>query len=84
MKRFKRKLDMWSEISSQIGTKNSKQCEERFKTVLRRKKKDFQMVLISQAESENENENTYQIIRNHKKYYEDANNIPPFKNVRGK
>lgn len=38
-KRFKQKKDMWMTISSRMPGKTAKQCEERFKTVLRRKRK---------------------------------------------
>ncbi|XP_075151767.1 uncharacterized protein LOC142225841 [Haematobia irritans] len=38
MKKFKNKKAMWSKISEAIPTKTRKQCEERYKTVLKRKK----------------------------------------------
>lgn len=38
MKRFKNKKEMWSNISTEICGKSAKQCEERFKTVMKRKK----------------------------------------------
>lgn len=38
MKKFKNKKEMWVKISQEIGGKNGKQCEQRFKTVMRRKK----------------------------------------------
>ncbi|XP_046806460.1 uncharacterized protein LOC111688225 [Lucilia cuprina] len=37
LKKFKSKKDMWSKISTEIPDKSAKQCEERYKTVLRRK-----------------------------------------------
>ncbi|XP_013101139.2 uncharacterized protein LOC106082925 isoform X2 [Stomoxys calcitrans] len=38
-KRFKNKKDMWINISSRFRGKTAKQCEERFKTVERRRRK---------------------------------------------
>lgn len=38
MKKFKNKKDMWVKIASEVSEKTAKQCEERYKTVLRRKK----------------------------------------------
>lgn len=38
LKKFKNKKDMWSKISSEIPNMSPKQCEERYKTILKRKK----------------------------------------------
>ncbi|KAM7347818.1 uncharacterized protein ACRADG_007297 [Cochliomyia hominivorax] len=70
-KRFKRKKDMWMEISLHFPNRTPKQCEERFKTVLKRKKNNFGKVYISEAkrktieilDNKPEFENKFQIIR---------------------
>ncbi|XP_075151879.1 uncharacterized protein LOC142225907 [Haematobia irritans] len=38
LKRFKNKKEMWYKISEDIPNKTAKQCQERYKTILRRKK----------------------------------------------
>ncbi|XP_075155628.1 uncharacterized protein LOC142228983 [Haematobia irritans] len=38
LKRFKNKKEMWYKISEDIPNKSAKQCRERYKTILRRKK----------------------------------------------
>lgn len=38
LKRFKQKKEMWSYVANEFPGKSGKQCEERYKTVLRRKK----------------------------------------------
>ncbi|XP_046805180.1 uncharacterized protein LOC124419486 [Lucilia cuprina] len=38
MKKFKTKKEMWADIASRIPDKTPKQCEERYKTILKRKK----------------------------------------------
>ncbi|XP_011182408.1 uncharacterized protein LOC105212241 [Zeugodacus cucurbitae] len=38
MKAIRNKKEMWAQIATDIGGKSAKQCEERYKTVLKRKK----------------------------------------------
>lgn len=44
-KRFPHKKNMWLEISSHYPCRTAKQCEERFKTVLKRKKNNFKLYI---------------------------------------
>ncbi|XP_059216877.1 uncharacterized protein LOC131996303 [Stomoxys calcitrans] len=38
LRKFRNKKEMWSKVAEKVGNKSAKQCEERYKTVLRRKK----------------------------------------------
>lgn len=87
-KRFLHKKDMWLEISSQFPNKTPKQCEERYKTVLKRKKKGKEKVYLSEArkktidlEAKYSVDNTFEIVRKHPIDYEMDDNSAPFKQV---
>lgn len=70
LKRFKNKKDMWANIANEYPGKSAKQCEERYKTVLKRKRpkvepcyvamspdaKSFKIVTASESENGNDNE----------------------------
>ncbi|XP_037824071.1 uncharacterized protein LOC119612343 isoform X2 [Lucilia sericata] len=59
--RFKHKKDMWTEIATHFPGRHSKQCEERYKTVLKRKKKG--LLEPDVLEAEEWNENPFKIIK---------------------
>ncbi|XP_065365769.1 myb-related protein B-like [Calliphora vicina] len=87
-KRFLHKKDMWLEISSKIPNKTPKQCEERYKTVLKRKKKGKEKVYLSEARRKTIDleakycvENTFEIVRKHPIDSEMDDNSAPFKRV---
>lgn len=63
---FLRKKDMWAEISTYLPKKNAKQCEQRFNTVLKRKRKGINKVYISEARRKTIDcrQNTLKINRN--------------------
>lgn len=46
---FLHKKDMWAEIATYLPKKNARQCEQRFNTVLKRKRKGINKVYISEA-----------------------------------
>ena len=70
LKRFKNKKEMWLNIANDYPGKSAKQCEERYKTVLKRKRpkveacyaamspdaKSFKIVTASEGEDGNSNE----------------------------
>ncbi|XP_023303977.2 uncharacterized protein LOC111685926 [Lucilia cuprina] len=53
--RFKHKKDMWTEIATHFPGRHRKQCEERYKTVLKRKKKGLPEANVLEAEEWEEN-----------------------------
>lgn len=69
-KSFTHKKDMWIEISSQIQNKNPKQCEQRFNTVLKRKRKGLKKLYTTRGKTKNsiQIKRTFKIDPGTKKY----------------